>query len=179
MDFARLRLAACSGCASACVGLRSLAARCVCRGLLPRTRSSKAVRRSRAAPQVGSSTVDAVGVIELLIVVGVVAVLALGGLAVSLLSGQVLLLAGAGCIAFGIVLGVPTGAWYHVVLHRTLRRRGPLPPRWWVHPSGLHERLEPAERAVVLAWFKVGGAGFGLVMLGCAAVVGGLLLGPA
>ena len=44
----------------------------------------------------------------------------------------------------GLVEGVPTGFWYHVVLRRVLIQHGPLPRRWWIHPTRHHAQLTPA-----------------------------------
>jgi len=63
-----------------------------------------------------------------------------------------------------------------VKLRACLRRAGELPQRWWLQPVALHERLADEERPGVMFWFTVGGAGFGLTMLGCVAVGAGVLL---
>ena len=79
-------------------------------------------------------------------------------------------------IGFG---GAPLGELferYHVALYRTLRPRGPLPARWWLHPVPLHEKLRREERGAVLRWFWIGGLGFGVVVLGCLLIVLGLLV---
>jgi len=68
----------------------------------------------------------------------------------------------------GLLLGVPTGVWYHVRLRACLTARGALPPHWWLRPVALHGRLTPDERADVQRWFFAGGAGFVLTAIGCA-----------
>lgn len=107
-------------------------------------------------------------------------------LAVGLLSGLALVgpmlppewvVAGGGvCTILGLLLGVPTGFWYHVRLRACLLRRAELPQRWWLRPVRLHERLEAAERPEVMLWFALGGAGFGLTILGCFVVGVGVVL---
>ena len=76
--------------------------------------------------------------------------------------------AGAVGIAVGLLLGVPTGFWYHVELGRALRAHGAPPPRWWLRPVSHHDALEPSELARALPWFYLGGAGFVVTVGGCA-----------
>jgi len=85
--------------------------------------------------------------------------------------------AGVTCTALGMLLGVPTGLWYHVRLYAALRRQGPLPALWWLRPHSLHGQLAEGERSGVLRWFYLGGAGFALTAAGCALVI--LALGIA
>jgi hypothetical protein len=109
--------------------------------------------------------------VEALLVFGGVGLLALLGLVAPTLDPLTLLLCGAAITSFGLVAGVPTGFWYHVVLYRCLRPRGPLPARWWVHPVALHGMLLPSERPQVLRWFFAGGVGFVFVVIGCVVVI--------
>lgn len=120
--------------------------------------------------------VDADAVIELLLVIGAVGGLASVALLGALVAPDTLLYAGGVITSVGLVAGVPTGFWYHVALYRTLRRRGPLPARWWLRPVPLHSRLREDERSSVLRWFVLGGIGFGVVVMGCGTVVLGLLV---
>ena len=92
-----------------------------------------------------------------------------------LLPGESLIRAGWLCTAAGLLLGVPTGFWYHVVLRACLRRHGPLPARWWLRPNDHHDGLGPGERARVLFWFRLGGAGFALTVLGCLLVAASIV----
>jgi hypothetical protein len=87
------------------------------------------------------------------------------------------MLAGAACAGAGLVVGVPTGFWYHVRLRACLSGREELPARWWVRPVALHSRLQDDERSGVLRWFYVGGLGFLMTVLGCALVVVGVAVG--
>jgi len=97
----------------------------------------------------------------LLVFVGVV-LLAAGALVVHLVPAEWVVQAGWVCTAAGLLLGVPTGFWYHVRLRACLRRTGKLPA--------------PEEQPGVLAWFFAGGVGFGLTVLGCFGVGAGVLL---
>ena len=63
-----------------------------------------------------------------------------------------------------------------MALYRTLRARGPLPERWWLHPVPLHDRLEDAERRAVLRWFLIGGLGFGVIVIGCGLIAFGVVV---
>jgi hypothetical protein len=111
---------------------------------------------------------DATLVIEALLVVAAVAgVAALAWLA-PLVPFTTWLTAAVFCTGAGLLLGVPTGFWYHVRLRACLAARDALPPRWWLHPVALHGDLAPEERRDVLRWFVAGGAGFVLTAVGCA-----------
>ena len=113
--------------------------------------------------------------VETLLVLGAVAGLAIASLLGSLVPVDALLYAGGVITLIGLATGVPTGLWYHVALYRTLRPRGPLPARWWLHPVPLHARLLREERRGVLRWFVIGGLGFGFVVIGCLVTVFGLV----
>ena len=76
----------------------------------------------------------------------------------------------------GLLVGVPTGAWYHVVLYRTLARRMTLPRRWWRKPVDLHPLLTPQEYQGVRPWFLIGAAGFLLCLVGGIAAIAGFLM---
>jgi hypothetical protein len=113
---------------------------------------------------------------EALLVLFGVGLLAVAGIALPLVPSQAVVMTGAVGIAGGLLLGVPAGFWYHVRLYACLRARGPVPEGWWLRPVALHARLAPEERAGVLLWFYAGGLGFLVTVLGCALVVGGVIL---
>lgn len=79
---------------------------------------------------------------------------------------------GVSLIALGMAIGVPAGALYHVQLFRAVR---PTSRRWWLHPTGLHDRLPDGMRGPVLRWFRIGAVGFVLAIVGCAMVAVGAL----
>ncbi len=114
--------------------------------------------------------------IEALLVILGVALLSALALLGPLIPGAWVVMAGAICTATGMLLGVPTGLWYHVKLRSCLGPRDELPERWWVRPVPLNARLRPEERARVLVWFYIGGVGFALCVLGCVLVLAGALL---
>jgi hypothetical protein len=113
--------------------------------------------------------------IEALVVFAVVGLLVLLGIAAFALTVEVLLIAGAGCVAVGFLLGLPAGTLYHLKLYRSLALRGPVPRSFWLRPTSLHARLEPGEWRAIAPWFVTGGTGFGLIVLGCLIVMLGLM----
>ena len=98
------------------------------------------------------------------------------GLLVTLVGGAALLAytpwewlfgGGVALCLLGLVLGVPTGFWYHLRLYRALRPRRALPRTWWLSPHKLHGELTDAERRWVMGPFYAGAVGFVLSVLGC------------
>ena len=69
-------------------------------------------------------------------------------------------------LALGGSVGIPASVLYHVQLRRRLLSRRALPPRWWLSPVPLHERLRDTERRTVMPWFYVGAASFVFMVLG-------------
>jgi hypothetical protein len=108
--------------------------------------------------------------LELFGVLAGVALLAALGLALPLVAPESVLGAGFALTVLGLAVGVPTGLVYHLRLRAVLLARAALPPRWWLHPTGLHALLRAEERRAVLGWFAAGGAGFAATVLGCIAV---------
>lgn len=112
--------------------------------------------------------------IEVALAVLLVVALAIAAL-VSSAAWHLLLEVGAICIAAGLLVAVPTGLVYHVVLYRRARLRGPVPERWWLRPVGLHAQLTRPDQRAVMPWFYSGAAGFLVAMLGCLLVAIGAL----
>jgi hypothetical protein len=79
-------------------------------------------------------------------------------------------------LAAGLLAGVPTGFWYHVVLYRLLTRKMALPAKWWLAPVALHPHLTGDEAARIRPWFRAGGVGFALSLAGALAAMAGLLM---
>jgi hypothetical protein len=73
---------------------------------------------------------------------------------------------GLALLALGASAGIPASILYHVQLRRRLLARRALPPRWWLSPVPLHERLHESERRAVMPWFYAGAASFLLMVLG-------------
>jgi hypothetical protein len=112
-------------------------------------------------------------VLEIAFALGLLSLLAAFTVLKFLLAVETVLLLGVGLVAGGLVLGVPTGAIYHVALRASLARAGALPARWWLQPTSLHDRIPPDERAWVLGWCYAGAAGFLITMAGCVVVAVG------
>ena len=104
-----------------------------------------------------------------LVVAGLVAVPAL----VAVVPWEVTFGLGVALVALGMLVGVPAGALYHVRLWRAVRPAAG--SGWWLHPTGLHARLEARDRRPVMRWFRVGAVGFVVAMLGCLLVAVGAL----
>ena len=94
-----------------------------------------------------------------------------------MLAPATLLLVGFWTTLGGLALGIPTGALYHVELHRSLSACARLPERWWVSPTSLHGLIPPTDRVRVLGWCYAGAAGFVVTVLGCVLVAFALFRG--
>ena len=101
------------------------------------------------------------------LVIGSIALLSSAVWAWGALAPDVLLAAGLWLLGAGLAFGLPTGAFYHVVLHRSLALSGRLPSRWWLHPTALHARVPAADRTRVLLWCRLGALGCAVAFLGC------------
>lgn len=112
---------------------------------------------------------------EAAIVLGLVIMLVVVGTLVVSLPWTAIVFAGAGLIAFGFVLGVPTGFYYHVALYKRLAPRKALPERWYWSPVRYHALLRDDERSSVLCWFYLGATGFTLIVLGGGVMALGLM----
>jgi len=83
---------------------------------------------------------------------------------------------GVAMLLLGLMVGVPTGFWYHVILYRSVSARIAVPPRWWLSPAALHRYLTPAETRRITPWNRIGGLGFVLCVVGGLAAIAGLFL---
>ena len=88
-----------------------------------------------------------------------------------LLAGAALMLMG-----IGLLVGVPSGLYYHLLLRRALKRRGGLPRGWYWRPQQHHNDVDPAAVDTLLPWFWVGAVGFGLIVLGFVLAVAAMVL---
>jgi len=114
--------------------------------------------------------------LELLLVLVTVAVIALIGLLTVLVTPPLMVAYGLWALAAGLLIGIPTGWWYHVVLYRTLSSRMVLPSRWWHKLVELHPLLQTAEYRRVRPWFVAGALGFVLCVTGGVAAIAGMLV---
>ena len=116
--------------------------------------------------------------LELTLVIGVVAVLlAVRWVTQVSLSASTLTEWGVLILAAGIIEGIPTGLYYHLILYRLLHRRGKLPPGWWISPQQYHVHLTEEEGRRVRRWFFLGGAGFLLCVAGGVLAISGMISG--
>ena len=115
--------------------------------------------------------------LELTLVLSAVVAVGLIGVVSSLVTPGLIAGIGLGVLFLGLLLGLPTGFWYHVALYRFVSARMPVPRAWWLSPSNLHRHLTEAERRRIRPWYLIGGAGFVLSVVGGLAAIAGLLLG--
>jgi hypothetical protein len=92
-------------------------------------------------------------------------------------SASTLTVLGLAVLAAGIIEGIPTGLYYHIVLYRLLHPRGRLPPGWWISPSQYHVHLTEEEGRRVRRWFFLGGLGFLLCIIGGVVALSGMAIG--
>lgn len=93
-----------------------------------------------------------------------------------IITPQIMVELGLWVLAVGLLVGVPTGFWYHVVLYKALAGRIVLKPGWWRRPVELHPLLAPVEFRRVRPWFVAGAVGFVLCCVGGVAAIIGLLV---
>jgi len=91
-------------------------------------------------------------------------------------TASALVVLGLAVLCLGLCIGVPTGLWYHVVLYRIVSPRVAVPRRWWLSPSSLHAHLTAADWRRITPWYRIGGVGFMLCVLGGAAAIAASLL---
>jgi hypothetical protein len=116
-------------------------------------------------------------VLEITLVLLAVASVGLVGALVTVLTPPLITVLAMATMCLGLVVGVPTGFWYHVVLYRAVSRKVPLPRTWWMAPSELYSQLTDGERRRINRWYRLGGLGFVLSVVGGLAAIAGLLLG--
>jgi hypothetical protein len=110
-----------------------------------------------------------------LVLATIVAVGFLGFLA-TILTPRLMTTIGIVTLALGLLVGIPAGFWYHVLLYRVLSLRIALPPKWWWSPVDLHPHLTEQELTRLKPWFTIGGIGFVLSVVGGLAAMAGLLV---
>jgi len=128
----------------------------------------------RARPRRRAGTIDAM--LEIGIVLAAVVAAGLAGVLGALTAPGPLAAFGLIVLLAGLVLGLPTGLWYHVVLHRFVSTRVRLGRTWWLSPSALHRHLTDDEERRVRIWYRLGGVGFVLCVAGGVAAIAGSLL---
>lgn len=114
--------------------------------------------------------------LEITLVLTAVAAVGLVVLLATVLTAPVMIMLAVGALLLGLVVGVPTGFWYHVVLYRIVSAKIAMPRRWWLSPSDLHVHLTDAEQRRTRLWYRLGGVGFVLSVVGGLAAIAGLLM---
>ena len=117
-------------------------------------------------------TIDSM--LELLLVLGGIVGVGVIGLVSLVITPELMVQLGLWALAAGLLIGLPTGFWYHVALYRQLSIRMTLAPRWWLAPVGLHPLLSSGEYRRVRPWFVLGALGFLLCLVGGVAAIVGL-----
>jgi hypothetical protein len=107
---------------------------------------------------------------EILLVAGTLLAFGAGAVAWTSVAPEALLVLGFWIVVGGLAFGLPTGALYHLELHRSLTRAGRLPRRWWLHPTSHHRLIPPEDAFRVLSWCGAGALGCGVAFLGCAVI---------
>ncbi len=115
--------------------------------------------------------------LEIALVLAAVAAVGFAGVMSAIVTPRLMAGIGVGALFLGLVIGLPTGFWYHVILYRVVSARMPFPRRWWLSPSRLHTHLSGAEQSRITPWYLIGGVGFVLSVAGCLTAIVGLLLG--
>ena len=108
--------------------------------------------------------------VESVLVAATLLVFGLAAFAWTSIAADVLLVGGFWIVVGGLAFGLPTGALYHVELHRSLTRAGCLPRRWWPYPTSHHRLIPPEDAFRVLGWCGAGALGCGVAFLGCAVI---------
>jgi hypothetical protein len=114
--------------------------------------------------------------VEVLLVLCAVVAIGLIGVTTTIITPQMMTEVGLWLLLCGLVTGIPTGLWYHVLLYRALTPKIQLPPSWWTSPVQFHSHLTPEDIARIKPWFTIGGVGFLLSLAGGLAAMVGLLL---
>jgi len=115
-------------------------------------------------------------VLEITLVLLAVVSVGLVGVLVTVLTPSLVTVVAMATMGLGLVVGVPTGFWYHVVLYRVVSPKVRLPRGWWMSPSALHVHLTDAEQRRINLWYRLGGVGFVLSVVGGLVAIAGLLL---
>ncbi len=114
--------------------------------------------------------------LEIALVLATIVAVGLLGFLTTIITPRLMTTIGFVTLALGLLVGMPTGFWYHVLLYRVLTPRMTLPPKWWWAPVDLHRHLTEQEMARLKPWFTIGGVGFVLSIVGGFAAMAGLLV---
>lgn len=110
---------------------------------------------------------------ELLLVMGIVALLVVGGLAI-FLPVRGLMELGAWMVGGGFAFGVPPAIVYHAKLYRALVGAHLLKPGWYWRPTSYHGKIDATAYRAMRPWFMTGGAGFLTIVVGIIVMLTGM-----
>ena len=114
--------------------------------------------------------------LEITLVLITLVVLGLGAITAAVVTPSLIATVGVGILLLGLAMALPTGIWYHVAIYRCVSAKVPLPRTWWVSPAGLHVHLTDVEQRRIRPWYRIGGIGFVLCLIGGGVAIGGMLL---
>lgn len=114
--------------------------------------------------------------LEIALVLGTIVAVGILGFLTTIITPRLMTAIGLWMLTAGLLVGVPTGFWYHVLLYRVLSPRIALPSKWWWSPVDLHLHLTGPELSRLKPWFTIGGVGFVLSVVGGLAAMAGLLV---
>lgn len=114
--------------------------------------------------------------LEVMLVVTALASAALATALAAVPPASLMAIGGVALLLLGLLVGLPTGLWYHIVLYRLVSARSALPSTWWLAPSSFHRQLTAAEQRRLAPWYRAGGVGFVLCLAGGLAAIASLLV---
>lgn len=79
-------------------------------------------------------------------------------------------------LGFGLLVGIPSGLWYHVELYRALTAKLQVPSRWWLSPTDYHLQLAHHELTKIRPWYLLGASAFTIALAGGLTAMIGLLI---
>src|SRR5574342_1015801 len=112
--------------------------------------------------------------LEATLALGAAAAVGLVVILATALTLPVMIMLALGVLLLGLLVAVPTGFWYHVLLYRIVSAKVSVPRRWWLSPAALHIHLTDLEQRRVWLWYRLGGIGFVLSVAGGLAAIAGL-----
>jgi len=104
-----------------------------------------------------------------------IALMGFSGSLAPMITSSLMTVVGIATLCLGLIVGVPAGFWYHVILYRFVSKKIPVPGQWWIAPARLHRHLTEAEERRIEPWYLIGGVGFALSVVGGVVAIAGLL----
>ncbi len=79
-------------------------------------------------------------------------------------------------LGFGLLVGIPSGFWYHLELYRALTTKVQVPRKWWLSPTDYHIQLAQQELSKIRPWYLLGASAFTIALAGGLTAMIGLLI---